>query len=310
MMRGEDERRMKIGAIVRTAEISGYDQPRRFSDIKELALTAEAVGFDSFWLPDHLIYHPHEPDELGCWEVFTFLGALASVTSTLTLGPLVASSLFRNPALLAKMSDSLDEISGGRFILGLGAGNWEAEHAAFGYPFDHRAGRFEEALQIITPLLREGSVDFHGKFYEAPRCVLRPRGPSPSGPPIWVGTRGERMLRIAARYADAYNAIWPITLAQVLAQRARMIAACEEVGRDPETFDLTVGTFVQLPENGQPVYDDTAISGTYAEIAATLRSFAAVGVRHLNITFRPDVSIPILEAFGHVLELMNEGAAP
>ena len=117
------------------------------------------------------------------------------------------------------------------------------------------------------------------------------------------------MLRIAARHADAYNAIWPITLAQVTAQRARMIAACEEVGRDPATFDLTIGTFVQLPEDGQPIRDDTAISGTYAEIAATLQSFAAAGVRHLNITFRPDVSIPLLEDFGRVLELMDASAS-
>ena len=309
MKQSEGARPMKIGAIVRTAEISGDDQPRRFGDIKALALTAEAVGFDSFWLPDHLIYRPREPDELGCWETFTFLGALASVTSTITLGTLVVSTLFRNPALLAKMADSLDEISGGRFILGLGAGNWEAEHRMFGLPFDQRVGRFEEALQIIAPLLRDGAVDFHGRFYEVPGCVLRPRGPSPSGPPVWVGTRGERMLRIAARHADAYNAIWPITLAQVTAQRARMIAACEEVGRDPATFDLTIGTFVQLPEDGQPIRDDTAISGTYAEIAATLQSFAAAGVHHLNITFRPDVSIPLLEDFGRVLELMDASAS-
>lgn len=192
---------MKIGASVRTSERGGADQPRRFSDIKELALTAEAIGFDSFWLPDRLIYRPHEADELGCWEVFTFLGALASVTTTLTLGTLVASSLFRNPALLAKMADSLDEISGSRFILGLGAGNWEAEHRMFGLPFDHRVGRCEEALQIVAPLLREGAVDFHDRYYEADRCVLRPRGPSLAGPPLRVGTRGERMLRIAARYS-------------------------------------------------------------------------------------------------------------
>ncbi len=175
----------------------------------------------------------------------------------------------------------------------------------FGLPFDHHVGRFEEALQIVAPLLHESAVDFQGRYYEADRRVLRPRGPSLAGPPLWVGTRGERMLRIAARYADAYNAIWPITLAQVTAQRAQMLAACAEVGRDPATFDLTIGTFVQLPENGRPIADDTAISGTYAAIAATLQSFAAAGVRRLNITFRPDVGVQTLETFGHVLELMH-----
>jgi probable F420-dependent oxidoreductase len=298
-------RRMKIGAFSRTGERTLDGQRVGFSEIKELALAAEAVGFDSFWLPDHFVYRPHEPDQLGCWEVFTFLSALAGVTSTIVLGPLVAATSFRNPALLAKMADALDEISGGRFILGLGAGNWEPEHTAFGYPFDHRVGRFEEAIQIIAPLLRAGTVDFHGRYYETNACVLRPRGPSPSGPPIWVGTRGERMLRIAARHADAYNAIWPVTLAQVTAQRERMVAACAAVGRDPATFDLTAGTFVHLPENGRTADDDRAISGTYEEIAAQLRAFADAGVRHLIVDFRPDISVQAIEEFGRVLALME-----
>lgn len=305
MAQGGTGRRMRIGAFARTGERTLDERRVRFGDIKDLALAAEAVGFDSFWLPDHLIYRPHEPDQLGCWEVFTFLSALAGVTSTIALGPLVAATPFRNPALLAKMADSLDEISGGRFILGLGAGNWEPEHTMFGYPFERRVSRFAEAIQIIAPLLREGRVDFHGKYYEAADCVLRPRGPSPSGPPIWVGTRGERMLRIAARHADAYNAIWPITPAQVAEQRARLVAACQDVGRDPATLDLTVGTFVHLPERGRPAADDGAISGTYEEIAAQLRAFADLGVRHLIVDFRPDISVSAIEEFGRVLALMR-----
>lgn len=303
MAQGESGRRMKIGAFARTGERMLTNPRVRFGDIEDLALAAEAVGLDSFWLPDHLIFRPHEPEELGCWEVFTFLSALAGVTSTIALGPFVAAVPFRNPALLAKMAASLDEVSGGRFILALGAGNWEPEHTMFGYPFDRRVSRFEEAIQIIAPLLREGCVDFHGRYYTAADCVLRPRGPSPSGPPIWVGTRGERMLRIAARYADAYNAIWPVTPAEVAAQRARLVAACADVGRDPATLDLTVGTFVHLPEHGRPVADDRAISGTEEEIAAQLRVFADLGVRHLIVDFRPDISVQAIEDFGRVLAL-------
>ncbi len=305
MMQHGTKRRMKIGAFSRTGERTLNGQPVRFSDIKELALAAEAVGLDSFWLPDHFIYRPHEPDQLGCWEVFTFLSALASVTTKIALGPFVAATSFRNPALLAKMADALDEVAGGRFILGLGAGNWEPEHTAFGYPFDHRAGRFEEAMQIIAPLLREGRVDFHGKYYEATECVLRPRGPSPSGPPIYVGARGERMLRIIAKYADAYNAIWPHSVAQVTEQWEHMVTICKEVGRDPATLELTVGTHVHLPENGQPADDDRAICGTDEEIAAQLAAFAAVGVRHLIVDFRPDISVQTIEEFGRVLALMQ-----
>jgi probable F420-dependent oxidoreductase len=305
MAQGGTGRWMKIGAFSRTGERTLNGQRVGFSDIKELAVAAESVGLDSFWLPDHLIYRPHEPDQLGCWEVFTFLSALASATATIALGPFVAATSFRNPALLATMADALDEISGGRFILGLGAGNWEPEHTAFGYPFDHRAGRFEEAIQIIAPLLREGRVDFHGKYYEATECVLRPRGPSPSGPPIWVGARGERMLRIIARHADAYITIWPIKPAQVTERWEKIVAVCKEVGRDPATLELTVGTFVHLPEDGQPADDDRAICGTYEEIAAQLQAFAAVGVRHLNVDFRPDISVQTIEEFGRVMALMH-----
>ena len=305
MMQDGIGRRMKIGAFSRTGERTLNGQRVRFSDIKELAVAAEAVGLDSFWLPDHFIYRPHEPDQLGCWEVFTFLSALASVTSKIALGPFVASTSFRNPALLAKMADAMDEISDGRFLLGLGAGNWEPEHTAFGYPFDHRAGRFEEAIQIIAPLLREGKVDFHGKYYEAADCILRPRGPSSSGPPIWVGARGERMLRIIAKHADAYNTIWPINPAQVTEQWEKMVAVCKEVGRDPATLELTVGTWVHLPENGQPADDDREVCGTYEEIAAQLQAFADVGVRHLNVDLRPDISVQTIEQFGRVLAIMN-----
>lgn len=305
MVQDGSGRRMKIGAFSRTGERTLDEQRVRFNDLKALAVAAEAIGLDSFWLPDHFVFRPDEPDQLGCWEVFTFLSALAGATSKIALGPFVAATSFRNPALLAKIADALDEVTDGRFILGLGAGNWEPEHTAFGYPFDHRAGRFDEALQIIAPLLREGTVDFQGKYYEAAIGRLSPRGPSPAGPPIWGGARGDRMLRIIARRADAYIAIWPITLAQVTEQRARMVAACEEVGRDPATLDLVVGTFVHLPENGQPVDDDRAISGTYEAIAAQLQSFAEAGVAHLIVDFRPDISVQAIEEFSRVLAFMQ-----
>jgi probable F420-dependent oxidoreductase len=296
-------RRMKIGVFTRTGERTLYEERVRFSDIKDLALAAEAVGCESFWLPDHLIYRPHELDQLGCWEAFTCLSALASATSTIALGSFVAATSFRNPVLLAKMAATMDEISDGRFLLGLGAGNWEPEHTAFGYPFDHRASRFEEAIKIIAPLLRDGEVDFHGTYYEATDCVLRPRGPSPSGPPIWGGGKGARMQRIIARYADAYIDIWPTEPEEVAEHWANMINVCAEVGRDPRTLDLTVGTFVQLPGNGEPA-DGRAIRGSYAEIAETLQAFAPAGAGHVVVDFRPEISVRAIEEFGRVLELM------
>ena len=302
---------MKIGLFTRTGERTLYGEPVGFRQIEEQALAAEAAGFDSFWLPDHLIYRPREPDQLGCWEVFSFLGALAAVTTRITLGPFVAATSFRNPALLAKMAAALDEISGGRFILALGAGNWEPEHAMFGYPFDHRATRFAEALQIIAPLLRQGAVDFQGRYYQAHDAVLSPRGPSAGGPPLWAGARGERMLRVIARHADAYNAIWPITAEQVLAQRERLAAACREVGRDPATLALTVGTFVHLPEHGRPIADARAISGSHEAIAARLRDFAKAGVAHVVVDLRPEINLAAITELGRVLALLRSaGAGP
>ena len=295
---------MKIGTFSRTGERTLLGQTPRFGDLRAIARTAQSVGLDSYWLPDHLVFRPHEPEQLGCWEVMTFLGGLAAATERIALGPLVAATTFRNPALLARMADSLDEISGGRFILGLGAGNWEAEHVTYGVPFDHRVSRFEEAIQIIVPLLRGKEVTFHGRFYDAERCQLRPRGPSPSGPPIWVGARGERMLRLVARHADAWNMIWPHDAAAVRERWEHMVAICHKVGRDPATLELTVGTHVCLPGDIDP---EPGITGSYEEIAEQLQAFSAIGVSHLIIDFRPETTVDILERFGRVVELMRHG---
>ncbi len=219
----------------------------------------------------------------------------------------MACTSFRNPALLAKMADALDEMSGGRFVLGLGAGWHEPEYTTFGYEFDHLASRFEEAVSIIAPLLREGSVDFHGDYYDANDTVLRPRGPSATGPRIWIGAKGPRMLRITAKYADALNTVWHNDASAVTERWNQMRAACEEVGRDPATLELTAGTTVHLPENGKPVDDDKAISGTYEEIAAKLHEFADVGVTHTVVVLNPVASAETIEQFGRVVELLDRG---
>ena len=233
------------------------------------------------------------------------LGALAAVTERIQIGPLVACTSFREPALLAKMADTLDEISGGRFILGLGAGWHQPEYEAFGYPFDHLAGRFEEALQIIVPLLREGHVDFQGHYYQARNCVLRQRGPSPSGPPILIGARRPRMLNIVARYADAWNTVWHTDPAVVQERYAEFKAICAGVGRDPAAIELTAGTLVQLPSTEKnAAITEKGITGTHEEIADQLRGFAAVGVTHLMIAFDPS-SVASVEQFGRVVELLH-----
>ena len=304
--------RMKLGVIPSLGENSwGAAEPNgqtpRYRDVQAMALVAEQVGFDSFWLADHLIYRfPPENPESGAWEVFTFLSAVAAVTSRISLGPLVACTSFRNPALLAKMADSLDEISDGRAILGLGAGWHQPEYDAFGYPFNHLAGRFEEALSIILPLLKGERVTHEGKYYQTGDAVLRPRGPTKSGPPIWIGGRRPRMLELTARHADAWNTVWHKTAEGVTKAYPSLLEACEKVGRDPKTLRLTAGTMARVLAPGEArVEDGPAIQGGAEEVADGLRAFAEAGVEHLVLVIEPD-SVVATERFARVIELLNQ----
>lgn len=300
------QRQMKLGWLASLDE-DGYEgKAPRFRDIQAMAQGAERIGLDSFWLADHFFYRAPEGKETGQWEAFTFLSALAASTSRIALGPMVAATSFRNPTLLAKMADSLDEISGGRFILGIGAGWHEPEYTTFGYPFDHLASRFEEAAQIITPLLREGQVDFTGAYYTAKNCSLHPRGPSPRGPRILVGGKRPRMLRLVAKYADAWNTAWH-TKPEVVAERwAEMRAACEAEGRAPATLELTAGVIIHivLPGEERPEKPQQIV-GSPAEVAAALAGFAAVGVQHLILVVEPERPDNV-ERLAQVVELLDK----
>ena len=202
---------MKIGLVLPMAEADGPGAgawPR----IRDLALLAEAGGIDSLWVYDHLVFRMAGEAEDGIHEAWTLLSALAAVTERAELGTIVLGTGFRPPALTAKMAATLDEIANGRLILGLGTGWHEPEYRAFGYPFDHRAGRFEEALEIIVPLLRGERVTFKGRWHDVEDAVLIPAPPRPARMPgrmpILVAAKGERVLRLAARWADAWNAAW------------------------------------------------------------------------------------------------------
>ena len=179
-----------------------------WSDFLAMARAIEDLGFDSLWFADHLLMtvEGHEPQ--GAWEAWSMLSAFAAVTDRIELAPFVSCTAYRNPALTAKIAETVDEICGGRLILGLGSGWAEPEYAAFGFPFDHRFSRFEEAFTIIRKLIREGEVDFHGKWYDVDHCLQRPRGPRPDGMPIMVGTFGApKMTRLIAEHADIWN-VW------------------------------------------------------------------------------------------------------
>jgi probable F420-dependent oxidoreductase len=304
-------RPFKVGlALDATGLVSTDGATPSWTDILAVAQRAESLGFDSLWLPDHLLLRQGAMSDegnsvMGAWECWSLLAALAAATRRVELGTIVLSTSFRNPALLAKMADTVDEISGGRLILGLGAGWHEPEYRAFGYPFDHRVARFEEALTIIHGLLREGRINFAGTYYEARDCVLLPRGPRPDGPPIMVGTRGPRMMALAAKHADLWNA-WiggirnhPDVIAPF---RATLDEACRAIGRDPATLARTVSVRVAAGDTWAP--GPEPIHGTPEEIAAAVGAFASEGIAHVQLLPDP-FTVAGVEALAPVLEILD-----
>jgi alkanesulfonate monooxygenase SsuD/methylene tetrahydromethanopterin reductase-like flavin-dependent oxidoreductase (luciferase family) len=312
-------RPIKLGLTLPQIEGMMHGETARWADLLAMARRAEEVGFDSVWVVDHLLLHGvRQAGQLeGLWECWTLLAALAAATERVELGPLVSCTSFRNPALLAKMADTVDEISGGRLILGLGAGWHEYEYNAFGYPFDHRVGRFEEALTIIHALLREGKIDFQGKYYQARECELRPRGPRPTGPPILIGALANRprVLDLMARYADQWN-VWLVFgrshADQIPPLREAVDAACAGAGRDPATLGRTAGVLVDVTGRTPPPKTlpsgsvEEPIAGSPEEIAEALRAFAREGIDHLQVRLYPN-NLAGIEAFAPVIERLGRG---
>ncbi len=282
---------MKFGVVLPMAEDGDTGQTTSYNGLRARARQAEADGLDSVWVFDHLLFRwPNRPT-LGIWEAWTLLTAIAEATERVEVGAIVLCNAFRNPAVLAKMAVTLDEISDGRLILGLGAGWHEPEFRAFGLPFDHLVSRFEESLRIITPLLRTGEVDFHGNFVQAKEAVLRPRGPRPMGPPILIGAAKPRMLRLTAEYADAWNTCWLGRVSATFSTRhAEFVATCAEVGRDAADVAVTVGIQVNFEPPLEPVDPTYVLSGSEDEISTALREWAEAGADHLICQLSPTTS--------------------
>jgi probable F420-dependent oxidoreductase len=284
----------------------------RWPELRDMARAAEQVGFDSIWVGDHLLYRDPGKPPSGPWEAWSLLAALAAVTERVELGPLVASVSFHNPAMLAKKAATIDDISEGRLILGLGAGWNEPEYTAFGFPFDHRVDRFEEAFAIIRGLLREGAVDFAGRYHQARDCLLLPRPLRATGPPLMIGTTGPRMMRLAAAHADGWNAwfTWYGNRPEgIAALREKVDAACAAEGRDPTTLERTVAVLVQV-ENGEvaarggPEEKAPPLRGSPDRVAETLRAFAAEGISHVQLVIDPN-TVASIERLGPVLEILD-----
>lgn len=315
----DGSRSLKIGLLLPQAEGMRGPGVRGWGQVSDMARAAEDVGFDSLWLVDHLLYLLEGEDApRGYWECWSLVSAIAAVTRRVEIGTLVMAMGWRNPALLAKMADTVEEISGGRLILGLGSGYHRYEYDKFGFPFDYKVSRFEEAIQILHGLLRDGQVDFDGKYHSARECELRPRGPRPHGPPILMGTVKPRMMACMAKYADLWNAYYDDTHNKVDGiRRLRPVVdeACRREGRDPATLERTVTALVadasadpwwdKLPtENWVEEGPLKPLTGAPEAIAETLLEYAREGISHLQVCLEP-TNVETIEAFGRVLETID-----
>ena len=286
----------------------------RWQDILAMARAAEATGFDALWVSDHVGFGDPgsglDGDWDGAWESWTLLAALAALTLRVRLGTYVICTPFRNPALLAKMAETLDEVSGGRLILGLGAGWNAAEFEAYDFPFADRFERFEDSLRIIGAMLRTGVATHAGRSASARSARLAPRGPRPGGLEVMVGAAGPRMLRLTAELADHWNGGLR-SLAETGPLLEQLDAACRAIGRDPGTIRRSVEVLVRAlaAPNGAAV-DERELTGSPDAIAAALRSYAALGIDHLQVQLRPN-RLEAVEAFGPVIgALRANGGQP
>ena len=291
---------LTLGLNLPFVEGSMDDGTPRWADIREMATTAESIGFDAVLISDHLGFGDPHGEWDGAWESWTLLSALAVATSRVRLGTYVTAMPLRNPALLAKMAETLDEVSGGRVILGLGAGWNEPEFRAFGVAWNRRFDRFEEGLRVIAAMFRDGGADANGEFVRAGGAPIAPRGPRPAGPPIVVGTHGPRMLRLTAELADEWNAgmVTPEELAPLVVQ---VDAACAAAGRDPASLARSAEVLVRTLDAGGRAAEERELRGSPAELAVELRRYAELGMTHLQVQLRPN-RLEAVRAFQPVLD--------
>ncbi|WP_405063476.1 LLM class flavin-dependent oxidoreductase [Kribbella sp. NBC_01505] len=276
---------MKIGVML---PVGGSDGPTgempRWSDVRAVAQAADESGLDSVWLADHFFYKAPDGTVAGMHESWTLLSAVAAVTERVELGNMVLCSSFRDPGLTAKMAATLDEVSAGRLILGVGAGWHDPEYEAFGLPTNYRYARFAEWLEIVARMVRGETVTFDGTYYKTVDANLTP-APERRIPILVAGGR-PRMLRLTAEWADAWNTAWYGAPGEKVHERlATFRATTTEVGKP---VAITVGIVVRDPD--QPAVDDAdpnAFTGTVPDLTEMLAAYRDLGVDHLIVATEP-----------------------
>jgi probable F420-dependent oxidoreductase len=306
-----EEEPMKVGVVMPIGPQEGTNVVPGWEATRLAALATEEAVFDSAWVYDHLLFRFGTDATQGIHEAWTILSAMAGITSRVELGILVLAMPFRSPALLAKMAATFEEVSSGRLILGVGCGWHEPEFDAFGFPFDHRVGRFEEALEIMVPAVRSGRVSFSGRWHAVGDVEVLPSYSRPDGEPtpILIAGTGPRMMQLVARHADAWNTAWLGPASQLPPRLEPMRAALAEAGRDPASLEITVGINVVLPEfadTEHPPLEITpsTITGSPEQLAAELRAYADLGVGHIQAALEPTTP-PAIHHLGKAVALFR-----
>ena len=281
----------------------------RWLDIQHQARLAESVGFDTVWIADELQWESDAWEEpMGWWECVAITGAVAASTSTVDIGTWVLSALHRNAGVTARVAETLNEISGGRFVFGFGAGHAGRQGEAFGFPPNYTVSRYEEALAIITAARGDGATTFHGSYHDAADLAMVPRPDGRPTIPLLLGGHRPRTMRLAVDHADIWSA-FATTSSQPEAfsgMLASLDAVCEEAGRDPATLGRSVGVAVAAPgkEPTGLLAEDDPIRGSVDEIIATFARFAEMGVTRLEVLGAGD-QVEVIEGLAPVVEAFN-----
>jgi alkanesulfonate monooxygenase SsuD/methylene tetrahydromethanopterin reductase-like flavin-dependent oxidoreductase (luciferase family) len=294
----------EIGVCLPVYQYGPERSTPRWSEIQRAALNAEQMGLDTLWVPDELLWRADTASPVGFWDGVSIAAAAAAVTSRIKVGSWVFSALHRNPGIIAKSAETLDEISGGRFVLGLGAGHAGAQSRAFGLADDMVAARFEEALQVIVPLLREGRANIEGTYHSARDLVQQPVGPRPGQIPLLIGGQKARGIRNAVLHGDIWStyADEHSTLEELGPRLALFEEICQELERDPVSLGRAAGLSVHPLE---PAGDnDEAIRGSAEQIADTLRAFREGGFSQIDLMVSPG-TVEAIDALAPVVEMLR-----
>lgn len=292
------------------------ESPPRPDTVLGWAAKAEELGFDSVWVADHLFFgiekYGGPPGEFGSYDVLATLAAVARATTRVTIGSLVISAPLRLPTVLAKALATIDVLSGGRLVAGIGAGNFEPEFRAAGVPFERpsvRLQQLEEAITLLRLMWTGGPVSFTGQHYRAVDARCLPTPVQQPAPPVWVGGRGDRLLDLAARHGDGWNTVWAMTPERYRTRVDVLERACERAGRDPASVTRSLGLTALVGEDAGDVarrYDrwrtlapdgvldqpldqwrQERLVGTVDEVREQVAAWAALGVDTLVVNAGP-----------------------